>query len=105
MESSHDPIRHLKYLRQSLSQDNESIGFFISAGCPLSVEMPDEEWPLIPDVQNLTIHINTELNENDKYGQLLKELPEQRLVGHGPKGRDQLRQRVWKLTACAPERR
>jgi hypothetical protein len=28
MEGFHDPIRHLKYLRQSLSQDNESIGFF-----------------------------------------------------------------------------
>jgi hypothetical protein len=74
MDNSHDPIRHLKYLRQSLSQDNESIGFFLSAGCPLSVEMPDNEWPLIPDVENLTKHINTELSGNEKYSHLLNEL-------------------------------
>lgn len=74
MNKYHDPIRHLKYLRQSLSQDNESIGFFISAGCPLSVVMPDGQWPLIPDVANLTIFINEQLKENVKYSVLLEEL-------------------------------
>lgn len=67
MENQHDPLRHLKYLRQSLSQDNESIGFFISAGCPLSVAMPDGQWPLIPDVLNLTKFINQQLDSNPKY--------------------------------------
>ncbi|MCK9619579.1 MAG: SIR2 family protein [Methylobacter sp.] len=71
----HDPIRHLKYLRQSLSQDNESIGFFISAGCPLSVVMPEEDtWPLIPDVATLSIFINEQLKDNEKYTVLLTEL-------------------------------
>lgn len=74
MENHHDPIRHLKYLRQSLSQDNESIGFFISAGCPLSVEMPADTWPLIPDVENLTNFINDHLKNNEKYNLLLTEL-------------------------------
>lgn len=74
MNNYHDPIRHLKYLRQSLSQDNESIGFFISAGCPLSVTMPDGEWPLIPDVANLTSAINNQLKGNEKYMVLLAEL-------------------------------
>ncbi|WP_295754646.1 SIR2 family protein [Undibacterium sp.] len=74
MNGTHDPVRHLKYLRQSLSQDNESIGFFISAGCPLSVVMPENEWPLIPDVANLTIFINQQLKENKKYSLLLSEL-------------------------------
>ncbi len=74
MENHHDPVRHLKYLRQSLSQDNESIGFFISAGCPLSVEMPEGEWPLIPAVENLTNFINDQLKDNEKYKLLLKEL-------------------------------
>lgn len=74
MENSHDAVRHLKYLRQSLSQDNESIGFFLSAGCPLSVDMPEGEWPLIPDVANLTKHINAELADNGKYIILLDEL-------------------------------
>ena len=74
MPNFHDPIRHLKYLRQSLSQDNEAIGFFISAGCPLSVPMPEEQWPLIPDVKNLTVAINRALNGNQKYNLLLAEL-------------------------------
>ncbi len=74
MSSTHDPIRHLRYLRQSLFQDNEAIGFFISAGCPLSVSMPEAEWPLIPDVKNLTILISAELNENKDYSILLCEL-------------------------------
>lgn len=76
MQSEHDPIRHLKYLRQSLSQDNEAIGFFISAGCPLSVQMPKGQWPLIPDVKNLTIHINDQFKTDDKYLLLLKVLKE-----------------------------
>jgi hypothetical protein len=74
MDNIHDPIRHLKYLRQSLSQDNESIGFFISAGCPLSVEMPEGAWPLIPDVANLTKYINEQLKGHAKYSVLLTEL-------------------------------
>ena len=76
MQNYHDPIRHLKYLRQSLSQDNEAIGFFVSAGCPLSVVMPEGKWPLIPDVKNLTIHINDHFKEDDKYLLLLEVLKE-----------------------------
>lgn len=74
MTNSHDPIRHLKYLRQSLAQDNEAIGFFISAGCPLSVPMPTGKWPLIPDVKNLTVAINDSLSGDSKYQILLSEL-------------------------------
>lgn len=74
MNNFHSPSRHLKYLRQSLSQNNESIGFFISAGCPLSVALPEGQWPLIPDVKNLTIFINEQLVDNEKYSLLLSEL-------------------------------
>ncbi len=74
MDSNHDPIRHLKYLRESLSQDNEPIGFFISAGCPLAVEMPPEKYPLIPDVRGLSLAINAELSTNAQYSLLLSEL-------------------------------
>ena len=74
MNNFHSPSRHLKYLRQSLSQNNESIGFFISAGCPLSVTLPEGQWPLIPDVKNLTIFINEQLVNNEKYSLLLGEL-------------------------------
>jgi len=74
MLNTHDPLKHLKYLRQSLSQDNESIGFFLSAGCPLSIEMPADEWPLIPDVVNLTKFINEQLIADREYSVLLGEL-------------------------------
>jgi len=75
MDDFHDPIRHLKYLRQSLSQDNESIGFFISAGCPLAVDMPDKETsPLIPDVAGLSRFINDKLKGNKEYMVLLTEI-------------------------------
>lgn len=74
MMVTHDPVRHLKYLRQSLSQDSEPIGFFLSAGCPLSVELPPDKWPLIPDVTNLTKHINSKMEDDSSYTQLIKEL-------------------------------
>lgn len=74
MEISHNPIRHLQYLRQSLSQDSKPISCFLAAGCPLSVEMESEKWPLIPDVKQLSIYINCELAANAKYTILLDEL-------------------------------
>jgi len=74
MITSHDPFRHLEYLRQSLSQDKMPIGFFISAGCPLAVKLPEGKWPLIPDIENLTKWINSELSGNEKYTLLLVEL-------------------------------
>jgi len=80
MNHYHDPIKHVKFLRQSLSQDKKPLGIFISAGCPLAVQMPDPKmWPLIPDVDRLTRYVHGELKskEGDKkntYDTLLEEL-------------------------------
>jgi hypothetical protein len=74
LEITHDPVRHLRYLRQSLAQDNETIGFFISAGCPLSVSMPAGTWPLIPDVATLSRHINQQLAGHANFVLLLDEI-------------------------------
>ncbi len=74
MDVWHNPYRHLLNLRQSLSQDGKPIGFFLSAGCPLSVKMPEGEWPLIPDVKNLTAYINDQFKNDEKYALLLEEL-------------------------------
>lgn len=74
MENYHDPVRHLEYLRQSLSQDKKPIGFFVSAGCPLSITMPPGEGPLIPDVKRLTEWVNIQLVGDIKYQLLLSEL-------------------------------
>ena len=62
MENYHDPIKHIKFLRQTLSQDKKPIGFFISAGCPLAVPMPKGKWPLIADVAGLTKFLTDELS-------------------------------------------
>jgi hypothetical protein len=35
MINYHDPIKHIKILRQTLSQDKKPIGFFISASWKL----------------------------------------------------------------------
>ena len=74
METSHNPVRHLQYLRQSLAQDSKPISYFLSAGCPLSVEMDNGKWPLIPDVRGLSLYINKELSGNKTYQILITEL-------------------------------
>lgn len=74
MTNTHNAIRHLKYLRQSLSQDNEAVGFFLSAGCPLSVTMPEGKWPLIPAVEELSKFVNEQLKDNKEYQTLIDEL-------------------------------
>lgn len=74
MGTSHDPIRHLEYLRHSLSQPDSPIGFLLSAGCPLAVKMPVGEPPLIPDIKGLTLWICDNLKANEKFRVLLKGL-------------------------------
>jgi hypothetical protein len=65
-EITHDVLRHLKALRQTLSQDKKPIGFFISAGCPLSVEMADKKnWPLIPDMKRLSEYVSSKLKSTN----------------------------------------
>lgn len=75
---THDPVKHIKFLRQTLSQDKKPIGFFISAGCPLAVNMPADKWPLIPDVAKLTEFIINELKsktaEKNNFDKLIDEV-------------------------------
>jgi len=61
MANYHDPIRQLKYLRQTLSQNKKPLGFFLAAGCPLAVKMPAGKFPLIPDIAGLTKFVADEL--------------------------------------------
>ena len=78
MSNSHDPVRQLKYLRQTLSQDKKPLGFFLAAGCPLAVQMPEEKWPLTPDIAGLTKFVTENLQsateEPSIYDKLLDEL-------------------------------
>ena len=74
----HDPIRQLKYLRQTLSQNKKPLSFLLAAGCPLAVQMPKGKWPLIPDVAGLTKFVSEQLqskaSNKNKYDKLLEEL-------------------------------
>ncbi len=76
--TTHDPVKHVKFLRQTLSQSKKPLGFFISAGCPLAVKMPDGKGPLIPDVAKLTEFVTTELKskttEKNNYDKLIDEV-------------------------------
>lgn len=79
MSNFHDPIRQLKYLRQTLSQNKKPLGFFLAAGCPLAVDMPTGKFPLIPDIAGLTKFVSEELKSKDigkknKFDLLLDEL-------------------------------
>ncbi len=63
----HDINRQLNYIQQVLSQDRKSIGFFLAAGCPLSIriEEGDNNLPLIPDIAGLTKIISDIINASD----------------------------------------
>ncbi len=78
MKNTHDPIKQIRFLSQILSNDKKTISFFISAGCPLGVEMPKNEWPLIPAIKELTQKVNSiltsEAKKEFKYSVLLEEI-------------------------------
>ncbi|MCB4859589.1 hypothetical protein K7W03_08240, partial [Sphingobium sp. PNB] len=65
---SHDAIRQVGFIQQSLSQNRKQIGFFLGAGCPLSIRVnirvegeTEKSDPLIPDVAGLTSIIDGKL--------------------------------------------
>jgi len=84
----HDPIRQISFIQQALSQNRKPIGFFLGAGCPLSIRVNEREVdgetitdPLIWDVAGLTQVIAEKLSSEDdakprswdKLVQLMKE--------------------------------
>lgn len=61
LEATHDPSRLAMMLRDILAADSMRIGFFVGAGCSLSIRMPGADpndpkstIPLIPDIAGLT---------------------------------------------------
>lgn len=69
----HDPARQISFIQQALSQNRKPIGFFIGAGCPLSVRIVEVEngqstnKPLIQDVGGLTTTIAETLQEDEQW--------------------------------------
>jgi hypothetical protein len=69
----HDPVRQVSFIQQALSQNRKPIGFFIGAGCPLSVRVNERveggstvSDPLICDVAGLTRIIAERLSSSDE---------------------------------------
>lgn len=74
---SHDAIRQVGFIQQSLSQNRKQIGFFLGAGCPLSIRVnrksegdTETSDPLIPDVAGLTAKISEKLLQNNSANSL-----------------------------------
>jgi hypothetical protein len=68
----HDPVRQISFIQQALSQNRKPIGFFLGAGCPLSIRVNEREEdgrtitdPLIWDVAGLTKVIAKVLSSGD----------------------------------------
>jgi len=55
----HCPYRQASLLQQALAPDKMRVGFFLGAGCPTAIRVPDgtNTKPLIPDIDGLTKHI------------------------------------------------
>lgn len=68
----HDPARQIGFIQQALSQNRKPIGFFLGAGCPLSIRVNERKEgektvtdPLIWDVAGLTNVIAEQLSSKD----------------------------------------
>lgn len=69
----HEAGRQIHYIQQALAQNKRPVGFFIGAGCPLSIRVGGK--PLIPDVAGLTAIIGERLTSGalkDAWATLLK---------------------------------
>lgn len=69
----------MKQLRQTLSADKLSVGFFLGAGCPCSVRIPgkkkgEPDQPLIPDIRGITQNVHAQLSESKDHSTSYKKL-------------------------------
>ena len=66
IDEIHDPLQCVTQLRQTLSADKLSIGFFLGAGCPFAVRIPCEgeqgDRPIIPDIKGLTTEVHMSIS-------------------------------------------
>jgi hypothetical protein len=70
-DESHDPLQHTQQMRQTLSADKLSVGFFLGAGCPCAVRTSADA-PLIPDIKGLTAQVLAKLAEGKHSPALLQ---------------------------------
>ena len=64
--SFHCPYRQASLLQQALTPDKMRVAFFLGAGCPTAIRVPEGTGtkPLIPDIDGLTKQVVSSLNAN-----------------------------------------
>ena len=64
---SHCPYRQSRLLQQALAPDKMRVAFFIGAGCPVSIQIPDgaASRPLIPDIAGLTARVRKVIEKSE----------------------------------------
>ena len=77
----HCPYRRTTDLLQRLAPNKMRIGFFIGAGCSLSISGADGE-PLIPDINGLTEQVKDHLDHDDVLRDVVQ-LAWERVIGRG----------------------
>lgn len=74
----HDPTQCVKQLRQILSADKLRVGFFLGAGCPCAIRVPNADdktdRPLIPDIRGLTKVVHGAMTASDVHGSAYEKL-------------------------------
>lgn len=68
-EPEHCPYRQTVLLQQALSPDKMRVGFFLGAGCPQAIRVPDGAGTkaLIPDIAGLTDLIRGKMSASEKF--------------------------------------
>lgn len=66
----HCPYRQASLLQQALTPDKMRVAFFLGAGCPVAIRIPNGSGatdPLIPDIAGLTKQVRSKIEESDKF--------------------------------------
>ncbi|MBX3442152.1 MAG: SIR2 family protein [Planctomyces sp.] len=71
---THCPYRQADRLQQALTPDKMQVAFFLGAGCPMAIRIPDgtTTQPLIPNIEGLTKHVCDELTKTDGHNACTK---------------------------------
>ncbi|HLE33617.1 MAG TPA: SIR2 family protein [Bacteroidota bacterium] len=66
---THCPYRQAALLQQAMAPDKMRVSFFLGAGCPVSIRIPDGDGtrPLIPDIAGLTKQVREKLEASEKH--------------------------------------
>src|SRR5258706_11612476 len=65
----HCPYRQATLLQQALAPDKMRVAFFLGAGCPVAIRIPNgtETSPLIPDIAGLTKQVSIKIAASEKF--------------------------------------